>query len=573
MRSQELRNISPEIDPLKLSMDWTPEDLEKPQVLVEDVWGDALPGSYHLLQLSEMVSKGVYASGGKPAIFHVTDVCDGIAQGTEGMNYSLLSREMICNMIEIHWKTQPMDALVIISSCDKGVPAQLMAAARLNDAPAIHVPGGTQAPGPGMFTLEKVGTIYAGFKRGEVPKADYLFLQRNACPTEGSCSFMGTANTMQSLSEALGMALPGSAVIPAFTKDIRVVAERSGKCIIEMLDEGLKTRDILTRDAFENAIMVHAAIAGSTNAMLHLPAIAREVGIRLHPMQWDEINHEIPYLLNVRPSGVHPAILFWYAGGVQGIISEIRDYLNLDAMTVTGKTLGENLKELEKQDYFNKVRRYLLNYKIPHEEIIAPASKPRGMGALAVLHGNLAPGHAVIKYSALPKEMFHHIGPAVVFDKEQDAFNAVINMEVEPGSMIVLRYAGPKGLGLPEMFYLTEALASSRELGSTTALITDGRFSGASRGPCIGYLSPEAMEGGPIAVVEDGDIIEIDIKSRSLNIIGVDGKEEDVETIDGIIRQRLSKWKPPDRKFTGVLGLFTKLATSAMEGAYMKYEP
>ena len=571
MRSQDLRNIGPEIDPLKLSMDWGVVDLEKPQVLVEDVWGDALPGSYHLKELADMVARGVYASGGKPAHHHVTDMCDGIAQGTEGMNYSLLSRELICGMIEVHWKAQPVDAMVLLSSCDKGVPGQLMAAARLHDAPAIHVPGGTMMEGPGMFTLEQVGTIYSQLKRGEIPQEEFRFLQRNACPTEGCCSFMGTANTMQSLSEAMGLALPGAASMPAFAASIRHKAEEAGARIVEMLDDGLNVKDILTRDSFENAIMVHAALGGSTNAMLHLPAISREVGITLHPKLWDELNRKIPMLLNVRPSGCHPAILFWYSGGVQGIIREIKEHLHLNALTVTGKTLGENLKDMERQHFFEHVRRHLESYKIEATDVIYPASKPRGEGSLAILQGNIAPNYAVTKYAAVPKEMFCHTGPAIVFEQELVARDAILSGDIEKGSVIVIRYAGPRGCGMPEMFYPTEALASSKELCTTTALITDGRFSGASRGPCIGYISPEAMDGGPLAIVENGDLIKIDIPRRSLDMVGVKGKEVRPEDAAQVIQQRLKEWKRPDSKFTGVLGLYTSLAASAMDGGYMKY--
>jgi dihydroxy-acid dehydratase len=571
LRSQQLRSLGPEIDPLKLSMDWTVEDLGKPQILVEDVWGDALPGSYHLLRLSEMVCRGVYSNGGKPANFHVTDMCDGIAQGTEGMDYSLLSREIICDMIEVHWRTQPLDGMVLLSSCDKGVPAQLKAIARVHDAPAIHVPGGTMMEGPGMFTLERVGTIYAELRRNELSEEDFLFLQRNACPTVGCCSFMGTANTMQAMSEALGLAMPTSASMPAFMNDIKQNAEACGRRIVQMLDEGVKTRDILTPDSFENAIMVHAAIGGSLNALLHLPAISREVGIRLRPMLWDELNRKIPFLLNCRPSGAYPAIFFWYAGGVQGVIRQIKDHLHLGAMTVTGKTLGENLKELEKRHYFDKVRRYLVNYRLNAEDIIAPADKPRGEGALAILQGNLAPGHAAVKYSAVPREMFRHVGPAVVFENDRDTFDAIVGGKIEKGSVIVIRYVGPKGCGMPEMFYPTEALASSPELSKTTALVTDGRFSGASRGPCVGYVSPEAMEGGPIAIVEEGDLIEIDIPGRSINLVGAKNKREDPEAVDAIIRERLAGWKKRPEKYRGVLGLYARLATSAMEGGYMDY--
>jgi dihydroxy-acid dehydratase len=569
MRSQDLRKLGPEIDPLKLSMDWSLEDLGRPQIMVDDVWGDALPGSYHLLQLSEAVSRGAWAGGGKPALFHVTDMCDGIAQGTEGMNFSLLSREIICDMVEIHWQTQPVDAIVLLSSCDKGVPAHLKALARIGDAPAIHVPGGTMMEGPGMFTLEQVGTIYSQLRRGQIKEEEYRFLQQNACPTEGCCSFMGTANTMQSLSEALGLALPGAASMPAFASPIRQKAEDAGRRIVQMLDEGLVTKDILTKEAFENAIMVHAAIGGSTNALLHVPTVAYELGITIRPELWDDINRRIPLLLNVRPSGAYPAILFWYAGGVPGIMMEIKDHLHLDAMTVTGLTVGGNLKELEEQHFVEHVRRHLESYKVKAEDVIFPASRPRGEGTLGILQGNLAPGHAVIKYAAVPKEMYHHVGPAIVFEDELSARDAILDGNIIPGSVIVIRYVGPRGCGMPEMFYPTEALASSEELRTTTALITDGRFSGASRGPCVGYISPEAMTGGPIAVVQDDDYIEIDIPGRSLNIVGSRGHEDGPEAMEEVIKERLKKWVRPPQKFGGVLGLYTSLATSAMEGGYM----
>ncbi len=571
MRSQDLRKLGPEIDSLKLSMDWSPADLDKPQVLVDDVWGDALPGSYHLHELSDAASRGVYASGGKPAQFHVTDMCDGIAQGTEGMNYSLLSREIICDMVEIHWQTQPVDAMVLLSSCDKAVPAHLMAMARMGDAPAIHIPGGTMIEGPGIFTLEQVGRIYSELKRGRIEPEEYRFLQCSACPTEGSCSFMGTANTMQSLSEALGMTLPGAAVMPAFVSPVRHMADAAGRRVMQMIDEGLKTKDILTMDAFENAIMVHAAIGGSTNAVMHLPAVAHELGIDIRPKLWDELNPKIPYLLNVRPSGCHPAILFWYAGGVPGIIQQIKDHLHLDAVTVNGRTIDENLKELERQHFFEHVRRHLESYKIKAEDVIFPASNPIGMGSLAILHGNLAPSYAIIKYAAVPKEMFHHTGPAIVFEDELSARDAILNGNIMPGSVIVIRYAGPRGSGMPEMFYPTEALVSSPELCGTTALVTDGRFSGASRGPAVGYVSPEAVEGGPMAIVRDDDYIEINIHTRELNIVGTRGHRESPETMAEVIKERLSKWVPPPNKFKGVLGRYTSLATSAMQGAYMRY--
>jgi dihydroxy-acid dehydratase len=287
-----------------------------------------------------------------------------------------------------------------------------------------------------MFTLEQVGKIYTDLLRCKISQDEYRFLQRSACPTEGCCSFMGTANTMQAMSEALGLALPGSASMPAFAAGIRHKAEEAGARIVEMLDDGIKTKDILTKDAFENAIMVHAALAGSTNAMLHLPSIAREVGIELRPMLWDELNRKIPQLLNVRPSGQYPAILFWYAGGVQGVIRELKDHLHMQALTVTGKTLGENLKDLEKQHFFEHVSRHLESYKIKAEEVIFPAARPIGMGSLAILHGNLAPSYAIIKHAAVPKEMFHHTGPAIVFEDELSARDAILDGNILPGSVI-----------------------------------------------------------------------------------------------------------------------------------------
>jgi dihydroxy-acid dehydratase len=295
------------------------------------------------------------------------------------------------------------------------------------------------------------------------------------------------------------------------------------------------------------------------------------MGLKLKPTLWDELNGRIPFLLNVRPSGAYPAIFFWYAGGVQGIIRRIKGHLHLDAMTVTGKTLGENLKELEKKHYFDRVGQYLANYRLSEGDIIAPADKPLGEGALAILRGNLAPGHAAVKYAAVPREMFKHVGPAVVFENERDTFDAIVGGKIESGSVIVIRYVGPRGRGMPEMFYPTEALASSPGLSNTTALVTDGRFSGASRGPCVGYVSPEAAAGGPIAIVEEGDLVEVDIPGRRLSLVGSKGKREASGTMDAIIKKRLLKWRRPPEKYGGVLGLYTRLATSAMDGGYMDY--
>ncbi|EOD00972.1 dihydroxy-acid dehydratase [Caldisalinibacter kiritimatiensis] len=570
LRSQLLRKKAPEMDPLRIGTGWNIKDLSKPQIIIESTFGDSHPGSVHLDKLVYTTYKTIVKKGGKPAKYFVTDMCDGQAQGHDGMNYSLVSREYIANMIEIHVGSTPYDAGVFIVSCDKGVPAHLQAIARL-DMPSVVVCGGVMKAGPNMLTLEQIGTYSAKYERKEITEEEFNYYKHNACPTCGACSFMGTASTMQVMVEALGMALPGTALIPATAEELTEVAERAGKQALNLIYKDLKPSDIMTKKAFENAIMVHAAIAGSTNTLLHLPAIAHELGIDIEPELFDKIHRNIPYILNIRPSGYYPAEYFWYAGGVPAVMEEIKDYLHLDVITVTGKTLGENLEYLKDIGYYDRCHKYLEKIGLDKRDIIKNKENPiRSQGAVAILKGNIAPEGAVVKHSAVDKKMMQVVLNARVFDCEEDALNAVLTKEIKPGDAVFIRYEGPKGSGMPEMFYTTEAIASDEQLVSTTALITDGRFSGATRGPAIGHVSPEASEGGPIALVEDGDLIKVDIPNRRLDLVGVNGEEKSVQEIKNILEERKKKWIKPKQKYTkGALGVYTKLAVSPMKGGYM----
>lgn len=563
--SRQARLNWKQVDCLCLGMDWDETDVKKPQVLVEDVWGSSHPGSFHLDQLSGAAGAGVLEAGAKPAYFHVTDICDGWAMGHDGMNYPLLSREIICDMVEIHGRVIPWDGLVLVSGCDKSVPAHLMAAARLN-LPSIHVPGGSMRPGPRLSSTGRTGDISARAARGEATEEEVRDYTLTGAPTCGACQFMGTASTMQCMAEALGMAWPGSAVCPSSMREIVRRARAAGRQVVELARRGIRARDILTPANFMNAIKVHAAISGSTNALLHLPAIAREAGFRLDMDWFDRANREIPYLTNVEPSGRYPTELFWFAGGIPMVQWLIRDHLDLDVMTVTGRTLGENLRWLEEEGFFRRGLGFLANYSLTREEVIRSPEQATQTGSIAVLRGNLAPDGAVVKYAAVPASMRKHTGPALVFDREEDCHRAIIERRVAPGSVLVIRYEGPRGSGMPEMFMTTDALAFDPELGSTTALVTDGRFSGASRGPCIGHVSPEAASGGPIALVEDGDLIEIDIPARTLNVVGIGGKRMSPREVEAALASRRARWRPPDRKWPGVLGRYCQRAASAMEG-------
>lgn len=571
LKSQKLREVAPEVDPLRIGMGWTTEDLKKPQIMVESTYGDSHPGSAHLDLLINEAEKAIREHNGKAAKYFTTDMCDGQAQGHDGMNYSLVSREYIADMIEIQAMATPFDAGVFIASCDKGLPGNLKALARLN-MPSIVITGGIMAAGPNMLTLEQLGTYSARFERGEITEKELCFAKENACPSCGACSFMGTASTMQVTAEALGLTLPGSALLPATSPDLLTKAYETGVRAIELAKEGLLPSQILTEKAFENAIMVHAAIAGSSNSLLHIPAIAHEVGIELDADKFDEIHRRIPYILNIRPSGFYPGEYFYYAGGVPGIMEEIKEFLHLDVMTVTGKTLGENLEELKRNGYYERCYAELEKRNLKKEDIIKTVVNPiQKQGALAILKGNLAPEGAVIKHSAVPKEMREAVLIARPFNSEEEAIKAVLTGEINPGDAVIIRYEGPKGSGMPEMFYTTEAIASDPRIAASTALITDGRFSGASRGPAIGHVSPEATEGGPIALVEEGDLIKISVSERKLSIIGVNNKELSEEEIERILVERKKNWKKPEPRFNkGPLAVYTRFAVSPMKGGYIE---
>ena len=580
LKSQKMRKLAPELDPLRIGTGWKREDLSKPQIFIESTYGDSHPGSGHLNILVEEVRKGVAQAGGFGARYYVTDICDGESQGTDGINFSLASREMIANMIEIQGNATVSDAGVYLASCDKGMPGNLMGLARVN-IPSVVVPGGTMNAGPEMLTLEQLGMYSAKYQRGEIDEEKLDWAKCNACPSCGACSFIGTASTMQIMAEALGLALPGSALMPATSPDLLSYAREAGKQAVKLAYmENMKPSDIVTMESFENAILVHAAISGSTNCLLHIPALAHEFGIEITGDTFDRLHRGAHYLLDVRPAGRWPAETFYYAGGVPAIMEEIKEHLHLDVMTVTGKTLGENLEDLKKNGFYERCEKWLAqfneryNTNITRKDVIRPYDEAIGTeGSIAVLKGNLAPEGAVIKHTACPKEMFKAVLRARPFDSEEECLDAVLHHKVQKGDAVFIRYEGPKGSGMPEMFYTSEAISSDKELGKSIALITDGRFSGASTGPVIGHCSPEAVDGGPIALVEEGDLIEIDVEARKLNIIGIHGVKMTEEEVQEVLKQRRLAWKPKERKYKkGVLRLFSELAASPMKGAYLEYD-
>ena len=543
LKSQEMRKLAPELDPLRIGTGWKKEDLSKVQVMIESTYGDSHPGSGHLNVLVDEVRKGIAEENGFGARYYCTDICDGESQGTDGINYSLASREMIANMIEIHANATPFDAGIYLSSCDKGVPGNLMGLARVN-IPSIFVPGGTMNAGPEMLTLEQLGMYSARFERGEIDEAKLDWAKCNACPSCGACSFIGTASTMQIMAEALGLALPGSALMPATSPDLLAYAKEAGKRAAWMAgEEDMRPSKIVTMDSFENAIYVHAAISGSTNCMLHLPAIAHEFGIEITGDTFDRIHRGARYLLDVRPAGRWPAECFYYAGGVPAIMEEIKEHLHLDVMTVTGKTMAENIKGC-----INK-----------NTDIIRPIDQPYSeTGGIAVLKGNLAPDRCVVKRSAVAKEMLVHKGPAKVFNSEEEAIAAITGGKIVKGDVVVIRYEGPAGgPGMREMLSPTSAIAGMG-LDKDVALITDGRFSGATRGAAIGHVSPEAVSGGNIAYVQDGDMISIDIPNYTITLeVSDEELEKRKQTMPILKKDHL----------TGYLKRYAKLVSSADKGA------
>ena len=571
MISQEIRKIAPEMDPLRMGMGWTVEDLSKPQVMIESTFGDSHPGSAHLLSLANSAAEGVAQAGGKGARYFATDICDGMAQGHDGINYSLASRDVICSLCEIHANATPFDAGVFIASCDKSVPALLMAIGRIN-IPSVMVTGGVMQAGPNLLTLEQLGKYSAMYQRGEITEEELTYYKHNACPSCGACSFMGTASTMQIMAEALGLMLPGTALMPAMHPDLQQAAVRAGQRAVELAKIGLRPRDFVTEESFENAILVHAAISGSTNSLLHLPAIAHEFGLSIDETTFDRLHRNAHYLLNIRPAGEWPAEYFYYAGGVPAIMEEIRDCLHLDVRTVTGKTLGENLQELKENGFYERCDSFLKKTGLQRRDVIRPYDEAFDTnGSIAILKGNLAPLGAVVKHTVVPKEMHKAVLRARPYNSEEEAIAAVLHHDVQPGDAVIIRYEGPKGSGMPEMFYTTEAIASDPLLGASIALITDGRFSGASKGPAIGHVSPEAAEGGPIALVEEGDLIEIDLPNRVLRLCGLHGEPKTEEEIQEALSRRREKLPPFHSKYqSGILKIFSQHAVSPMKGGYME---
>ena len=527
----------------------TDEEMERPLVGIVSSYNEIVPGHMNLDKIVDAVKQGVAMAGGTPIVFPAIAVCDGIAMGHVGMKYSLVTRDLIADSTECMAMAHQFDALVMVPNCDKNVPGLLMAAARLN-IPTVFVSGGPMLAGhvkgekrslSSMF--EAVGSYAAGLMSEE----DVKEFECKVCPTCGSCSGMYTANSMNCLTEVLGMGLKGNGTIPAVYSERLVLAKHAGMAVMDMLKKNIRPRDIMTEAAFRNALTMDMALGCSTNSMLHLPAIAHEAGVELNVDIANEISAKTPNLCHLAPAGHTYMEDLNEAGGIYAVMNEISKLglLNLDCMTVTGKTVGENIK-----DCVNK-----------NPEIIRPVDNPYSKtGGIAVLRGNLAPDSCVVKRSAVAPEMLVHEGPARVFDSEDDAIAAIKSGKIVAGDVVVIRYEGPKGgPGMREMLNPTSAIVGMG-LGSTVALITDGRFSGASRGASIGHVSPEAAAGGPIGLVEEGDIIAIDINANTINM-----KVSDEE-----LARRRANWTPKTKEVTGYLKRYAALVTSADKGAILK---
>lgn len=553
LRSQKMRLAGPEVDPLWLGTGRTINELSKPQILIDTTFGDSHPGSKHLNILAESAKNSVYSANAMPSVYTVTDICDGVATGHSGMNYSLVSREVIAAMVEIHARTSSFDGLITVSSCDKAIPAHLIALARL-DLPGIHISGGSMMPGPSFISADKCYETNMRVAEGNMSEKEEWYYKKNACPSAGACQYMGTASTMQVMAETLGMTIPSNALVPATSNMINQIAAEAGTLVVELVKHNITPRKIMTRASFNNAIMIHAAIGGSTNAVLHLPAIAKELGIDLKYDDFQELSEGIPLLTRIMTAGKWPTQFFWYAGGVPRVMMELKDFLNFDVLTVTGKSLGENLQELENTGYFRRCEEYLRNFNLHSSDIIKSVKKPEDLDSgITILKGNIAPEGAVIKHCAVDKSMYYFVGRARIYDTEEDAIDEIYNDKILPGDIVVIRYKGVKAAGMPEMLKATDAICNKPLLNLTTALLTDGRFSGASRGPSVGYIRPEAANGGPIGLLDNGDLIEIDIKKRGLNIIGINGVECSVDKIQYELEKRRKNNIQKEFKHIGAL--------------------
>ena len=532
------------------ALGFTKEEMHRPLIGIVSSYNEIVPGHMNIDKIVEAVKLGVAMAGGTPAVFPAIAVCDGIAMGHAGMKYSLVTRDLIADSTECMAMAHGFDGLVMVPNCDKNVPGLLMAAARLN-LPTIFVSGGPMLAGTVKgckVSFSAASEAVGAYAAGKISDEELLEYEEKTCPTCGSCPGMYTANSMNCLTEVLGMGLPGNGTIPAVYSERIRLAKHAGMQIMELVRKNIRPRDIMTADAFRNALTMDMAIGCSTNSMLHLPAIAHEAGIELNMDMANEISEHTPNICHLAPAGPHHIEDLYEAGGVYAVMHEINKLglLKTDIITCTGKTLGENIAHS-----VNK-----------NPEVIRPVENPYSKtGGIAVLRGNLAPDSCVVKRSAVAPEMLCHSGPARVFDCEEDAMAAIMGGKIKDGDVVVIRYEGPKGgPGMREMLNPTSAIMG-RGLGSTVALITDGRFSGATRGAAIGHVSPEAAVGGPIALVEEGDIIEIDIPNHSIN----------VRLSDEELAARRAKWQPrAPRITTGYLARYAALVTSGNRGAILE---
>ncbi|MCR5447088.1 MAG: dihydroxy-acid dehydratase [Schwartzia sp.] len=525
-----------------------PEDIKKPLIGICNSFNEVIPGHVHLRTIADAAKLGVAAAGGTPMEFPAIGVCDGIAMGHTGMKFSLASRELIADSIEAVATASGFDGLVLIPNCDKVVPGMLMAAARLN-IPSVVVSGGAMLAGRYKGKDVSVSQAFeaAGkFASGEISEAEMAEIEESVCPGCGSCAGLFTANTMNCLTEVLGMGLPGNGTIPAaYTGARQRLARRAGEVVMNLVKNDIKPRDILTKEAFENAITVDMGIGGSSNTVLHLTAIAHEAGIEIPAPLFDEISRKTPYITKLSPGGTYHIQDLNEAGGIPAVMKELskKGLIHLDALTVTGK-----------------VEDRIKNAEITRPDVIHSVENPyRNEGGIAILKGNLCPDYAVVKASAVKEDMLTYKGTAKCYDSEEDAINAIMGGKIHDGDVVVIRYEGPKGgPGMQEMLNPTAAITG---MGLKVGLITDGRFSGASQGACIGHISPEAMAGGPIGLIKDGDIISIDIPNRKLEL----------EVSDEELEKRRKEWKQPEPKIkTGYLARYARLTTSASTGAVLK---
>lgn len=522
----------------------TKEEIEKPFIGVATSFTDIIPGHIGMRDLERFIEKGVHTGGGVPFFFGIPGICDGIAMGHEGMRYSLPSRELIADMVETVAMAHSFDGLLLLTNCDKITPGMLMAAARI-DIPSIVVTAGPMLSGRYHGrrlslvgdTFEAIGRL----KKGEITQEEFESLEACACPGAGSCQGLYTANTMACVSEVMGMSLKGCATALAVSAEKRRIAFNSGKKIVELVKNNITPRKIMTRDAFENAIIVDMALGGSTNTALHIPAIANEIGIRIPLKLFDDISRRTPHIVDLLPGGKYFMEDLEFAGGIPAVLNVLKNRLK-DNPTVTGKTIKEIAAE----------------GVVYNTDVIRSLNNPfHNEGGIAVLTGNLAPDGAVVKQTAVSQKIMVHEGPARVFDSEEDANKAILSGKIKSGDIVVIRYEGPKGgPGMREMLAPTSAI-TGMGLSESVALITDGRFSGGTRGPCIGHVSPEAIEGGPIAIVQGGDIIKIDIPNRRL----------DIKISNAEIQKRLKRWKKPYKKLSGVLERYSRMVGSADKGA------